>query len=112
MNHETFENQMIDTVNRHAEEKGESFKAGTPKSTVVTKLDTGVLKVGLKRMMIALLTAVLFAFSVCGFIATAMAPGYLAVLLFIVSLLVMGCAFVFLYAQGIILAVSRGEKNE
>lgn len=103
MDHEAFEKEMIDGVNRNAAEK----RAAAPEKTVVakerlfTRSDAVALKRGLKRMMIALLTVVLFGIAVFGFIVTAISPGYLAVLLFIASIVALIFAFVFLYAQGL-----------
>ena len=105
MDHEAYENEMIDFVNRNAEEK--SLNASTLESKVtartplMNKMDANILKLGLKRMLIAIITAALFFFSVCGFIAVATATGYLAVFIFLTSIVAMVCAFIFLYAQGI-----------
>lgn len=102
MNHEEFEKEMIDGVNRNAEEKSMCCEnAVTTEQSLFTKTDVTILTLGLKRMVIALFTAVLFAISVCGFIVTALARGYLAVLLFFASVLALVCSIVFLYAQGI-----------
>ena len=81
----------------------------------MSKSDVKTLKMGLKRMALALATAALFALSVWGFFTTASAPGYLAVLLFLASVLWLGMSVVFLYAQGITCKMNaerKGEKNE
>lgn len=52
-------------------------------------------------MGVALLTAAWYAIAVVDFIAVAKAPGYLAVLLFIVGLIMLGVAFILTYAQGV-----------
>ena len=101
MDHEAFENEMFDAVNRHAEEHDGQVKTGTPKVKVITKNDASALKTGLKRMAVALFTAFLFGLSVFAFIATATATGYWAVLLFIAAIVLLVWAFIFLYAQGI-----------
>lgn len=109
MDHEEYESQMIDGVNRNAAEY-----TGTPESTVTvkkrvfTKADARAVRRGLKRMALALITAILFAISVFTFVAVAYVTGYLAVLLFISAITVMGLAFIFLYAQGI---VNGGDRN-
>lgn len=74
----------------------------------MNKTDFSILKRGLKRMTFALFTAALFTLSVLGFIETATATGYWAVLLFIASVISLGLAFLFLYVQGII----RGKYEE
>jgi hypothetical protein len=66
---------------------------------------------GLKRMMIALFTAILFALSVYAFIAAATATGYWAVVLFLSAIVLMVGAFVFLYAQGITKVESQGDSK-
>ena len=52
-------------------------------------------------MGIALFTTALFVLAVAGLILVATAPGYLAVILFLISVVEMGAAFIFLYAQGL-----------
>ena len=78
----------------------------------MNKTDFSILKRGLKRMLFALITAALFALSVWGFIETATAPGYLAVLFFFISVAELGLAFLFLYAQGIVRGKYEGIKGE
>lgn len=77
----------------------------------MNKIDKKILKTGLKRVAIALLTAFLFAMSVLAFIVTATATGYWAVILFISGIVLMLWAFVFLYAQGITANESQGENK-
>ena len=67
----------------------------------MNKADAKILKRGLKRVGVALLTAATFAIAVLGLILTATVPGYLAVLMFLVSALALAAAFTLLYAQGI-----------
>ena len=81
----------------------------------MSKTDVKILKRGLKRVAIALLTTLSFLVAVAGFIAVAFVPGYLAVLLFLVSVMVSAIAYVLLYGHGMNLQVSgesKGEKNE
>ena len=111
MNHEAYEKQMIDAVNRNAEEKSKQFKAGTPDGKVITKWDKTTLMMGLIRTLFALITTGLFAISVIGFVAVATTPGYQAVALFITSIAALGCGFVFLYAQGILGKESAGDNK-
>ena len=106
MDHEAFEKEMIDTVNRHAEEKT------TPSESIPTaKLDAAIMKRGLKRMGIALLTTVEFIGAVFGFIWTTFLPGYLAVLAFLASDFVLVCAICMLYAQGITRKGIQGDNK-
>jgi len=117
MNHEAFEKEMIDAVNRNAEEKAEQFELGvsentpTQKRPVVNKQDARILKRGLKRTMLALWTVMQFAIAMLGFITVATAPGYLAVVLFFVSVLILVIAIVLLYAQGITYVESKGDRK-
>lgn len=67
----------------------------------MNKTDVEILKRGLKRMGLALLTAALFVISVASLIKVATAPGYLAVLLFILALVELVMAITLLYAQGL-----------
>jgi hypothetical protein len=78
----------------------------------MNKTDVKVLKRGLKRMGLALLTAALFAISVISLIKVATAPGYLAVLLFIIAILEMVMAITFLYAQGLSPKVSNESQGD
>ena len=115
MDHEAYENEMIDSVNRHAAEKNlyaDAFESTvTAKKSVFTKTDVTTLKVGLKRTGLAIFTAVLFALSVFCLVLVATAKGYWAVILFFAALVFMACGFIFLYAQGITRVGSKGEKK-
>ena len=108
--HKAFEEQMIATVNSHAKEKSEHSKVSTLKNALITKKDVATLKIGLKRMAVALLTAFLFALSVFSFIATATAAGYWAVALFLAAIVLMGWAFILLYG-GIQLVKSKRKSK-
>jgi uncharacterized membrane protein len=118
MDHKAFEKEMTDAVNRNADEKRHG--TGTAESTasvnqkLFTKTDSTILKRGLKRVGVSLLTTAMFAVSVLGLIVTAITPGYLAVFLFLVSIVAMLAAFILLYAQGInrrIHAESQGDDE-
>jgi hypothetical protein len=109
MDHEAFEKEMIDGVNHNCEEKRKQHNISYPETKVSKKMvsllnknDKRILVMGIKRTLLALLTAAMFALSVICFVAVATTPGYLAVALFFMGLVTMGCAFVLLYAQGII----------
>ena len=119
MDHEAFENEMIDTVNRHSGEWDQlTFDGEFPepikkrKVKVFSKEDASALKSGLTRTLVALFTAFLFGLSVFAFIATATATGYWAVLLFLSAIVLMVFAFIFLYAQGISPKGEGGKYEE
>lgn len=110
MDHDAYEKEMFEAISRHG--KASDKKVAEAKlGKVVDKKDGRAVIRGLTRTLFALLTAVTFAFAVFGFIAVAKAPGYLAVLLFFVSILALVASFVLLYAQGIIPAESQGENK-
>ena len=67
----------------------------------MSKTDITTIKRGLRRVTTALVTAVIFMLALFGFVVVALIPGYLAVLLFLVSVVALGIAFILLYAQGI-----------
>lgn len=114
MDHEAYENEMIDTVNRNAEEKNtRAMESPIPaKNSFMNKADANTLKRGLKRTLLAILTAALFVFSIYSFIAVATARGYLAVLLFIIAILALVGSYILLYAQGIISEMVNESKGE
>ena len=66
----------------------------------MSKTNGKILKRGLKRIALALLTTASFVLAVAGFIGVAFVPGYLAVLLFLVSVFVLAIAFTMLYGYG------------
>jgi Flp pilus assembly protein TadB len=113
MDHEAYENEMIDDINRNAKDKNmhDSTRESTSvlKQYLFSKEDKKIMRRGLKRTLLALVTAALFALAICGLVAVAVAPGYLAVLLFFASILSVVCAFISLYAQGIIDTESYGD---
>lgn len=67
----------------------------------MNKHDLSILKRGLRRTVLALITEIVFALTVFDLVLTARAPGYLAVLLFLASILLAGATVVLLYAQGL-----------
>lgn len=77
----------------------------------MNKADLIVLKKGLKRLALSLFTAALFGVSVYGFIVTAMVSGYVAVLLFVTSVVLLLCSFLFLYAHGLDGTEDQGEDK-
>lgn len=115
MDHEAYENEMIDGVNRHAEEQftvsGEFESMPAAKKSAFTKTDLNALKLGLKRTVLALITAFMFGLSVYCFIAVATSTGYWAVVQFLSAIVLMVLVFILLYAQGITFAVRRGDDK-
>ena len=111
----TDENQMIDGVNRHAEEwtdfSGDTESTPAAGKSEFRNRDVKTLMRGLKRTAIALLTLILFGLSVFCFIAVATAPGYWAVALFVSAIVLMVWAIIFLYAQGFIRFESKGDSK-
>lgn len=67
----------------------------------MSKTNAKILKRGLRHMGIALFTTALFVLAVASLILTATAPGYLAVILFLLAVVQLAAAFIFLYAQGL-----------
>jgi hypothetical protein len=67
----------------------------------MNKNDMSILKRGLRRTVLALVTEIVFALTVFDLVLTARAPGYLAVLLFLASILLAVATVVLLYAQGL-----------
>lgn len=109
MDHEAYESEMMDAVNRHKDEANK--KAEIKWSQVVNKNDARVVARGLKRTALALLNAATFAITVMGFITVAKVTGYWAVLMFFVSLILLAASLILLYAQGIIRVESQGESK-
>lgn len=111
MNHEAYENQMLDGVNRHAEEKTQH--TGTAKTPVakrlLTKADAQALKQGLKRVLFALITAATFALAVFCFIAVTWSRGYWAVALFLGASFLTIWTITLVYAQGITVNERQGD---
>ena len=79
---------------------------------VMNKTDAKILKRGLKRVGVAVLTTSIFVSSVVGLIVTATAPGYLAVLRFLLSVVGLLASFVLLYDQGINHRIHTESKGE
>lgn len=80
----------------------------------MNKTDLKILAIGLRRVAIALLTTITFAAAIIGFVTAAFLKGYLAVLLFVASILILIVAYGLLYAQGIgphTYTESKGEKD-
>ena len=113
MNHAEYEKQMIDGVNRHAEEWDQiTFDTeitDTAKSVPVKNKNVKIFGRGLARVAVALVTAAMFGLSVLDFIAVASATGYCAVALFIIAIVQLLVAVILLYSQGITNKESKGD---
>ena len=78
----------------------------------MNETDVKVLKRGLKRLGIALLTALTYAVAAFGFILVFFVKGYLAVLLFAVSCVTLAIAVTLMYGQGMnVRTESKGESK-
>ena len=116
---DNLEKEMIDIVNRNAEEKNKQFDiSGTQKKpatrlvSLFNKNDKRILARGVRRTILALVTAMMFAMSVFCLVEVATARGYLAVFLFFAAIVTMALAFVLLYAQGILQKTTQESKGE
>ena len=78
----------------------------------MNKTDLKILKRGLKRMGIGLLTASTFLIAVLGFILAAFTPGYVAVPLFLISAFVVAIASCMLYGMGLNHQINTESKGE
>ena len=99
MDHEAFEKEMIDSINRNAESK----------TKLVTKADKAMLKAGFGCVLVSLFTAGLAFLAVWCLIQMVKAPGYMAVLLFLASIFVGIVSLSLLYALGIAVTKATGE---
>ena len=80
----------------------------------MTRTDVKILKRGLKRVALALLTTATLLLALMGFFVTALMPGYLAVALFLVSVVLTAIAYCLLYGHGMnhkTAAESKGERK-
>ena len=113
MNHEAFENEMFNSVNRHSGELDHvTFDHEIPDTVKSNPAKNETLKTigrGLYRMIMALCTAGLFAFSVLDFILVTKETGYGAVLMFFAGILMLFAAIGALYVQGIVGKESQGD---
>lgn len=108
MDHEAYEKQMIDGVNRHAEVS--SVETSTVDSTL-NESDVRTIGRGLRRLVLAVLTVFLFSASVYFFVTVGTLTGYWAVLRFLLAIWAMFAAVVFLYALGITPMGRRGDSK-
>lgn len=105
-----YEKEMIDCVNRHAEEKAK-YPTAHDKQGAFTKTDARSLWLGFKRVIVALLTAASFALTGYTFFAVATATGYWAVALFIAAIVLAIWSFALLSAQGVVPVESQGDDE-
>jgi hypothetical protein len=111
MDHEAWEDKLLETFERREEEAAKA--AGkVKKNQVMSKTDARTVIVGIRRTLLAFVTLLLLGASVLGFVAVASAHGYLAVLLFFVSILGLFASFTLLYAQGITNVASKESQGE
>ena len=110
MDHEAYENEMIEAVNQHGDAAPDQVIT-SKQNRVINKKDVRAVGRGIRRTILALLTAATLAASALGFYTVSIMCGYMAVLLFFASVLGMVVTVVLLYAQGIIRTESNGESK-
>jgi Flp pilus assembly protein TadB len=108
MDHNECEKQMIDMVNRHAEENCQ--QTGTQEK-VFTKDDARTMGIGIKRTILALVTAGLFALAVNSFLMVGTKVGWWAVVAFLAGIVLLLLAVFLLYAQGITKVGKSGDDK-
>ena len=111
MDHEAWEDKILETFERREEEAAKAT-VKVKKNQVMGKTDARTIIVGIRRTLLAFMTILLLAAAVLGFIAVASAHGYLAVLLFFVSILGLFASFILLYAQGITNVAPKESQGE
>lgn len=109
MDHDVWEDSLLETFERREEAKSSS---NVRKIQFMNKADTRTVVVGLKRTLLALLTILMFAATILGFVVVASAHGYMAVLLFFASILGLIVSYILLYAQGIVSARIQESKGD
>lgn len=111
MNHEAWENDMIDTFGQRNQEPTQNSQK--KRVRILSKEDSAALVTGLKRTLLALITIALFAASVAAFIGVAYMGGYAAVGMFFAAILTSIATFTMLFAQGVAPTSkeSAGEKD-
>lgn len=112
MNHEAWENDMIDTFDQRNQESTQNSQE-KKRVRILSKEDSAALVIGLKRTLLALITIALFAASVAAFIGVAYMGGYAAVGMFFAAILTSIATFTMLFAQGVAPTSkeSAGEKD-
>ena len=110
MDHEAYENEMIEAVNQHGDAAPDQVIT-SKQNRVINKKDVRVVARGIRRTILALLTAATLGASMLGFYTVSIVSGYMAVLLFFASVLGIVVAVMLLYAQGIIRTESNGESK-
>ena len=99
----------MDHLEKGKSHKGGKFEAPMTREQLFTKADANALAQGLKRVLFSLITALTFALAVFGFIVTATATGYLAVLSFLAAIALTIWTIVLVYAQGISSTERQGD---
>lgn len=110
--HDAYEEEMIAMVNRNAKEAEERVKASTPtQENVNPKLQVKTFGSGIKLMLLALITAALFALTVNSFLMVCTKVGWWAVLAFTAGIVLLFFAITFLYAMGLVITRKSGETK-
>ena len=115
MNHEAYENEMINGVNRHAGEWNyitfDNETTDTVESVPVKRTGVKTLGRGLCRMIMGLITAGIFGISICDFILVSRETGYRAVAMFFAGVVMLLSAIAAVYGQGIVGKESQGDDK-
>lgn len=78
----------------------------------MNKTDARILWTGCKRMLLSLLTEIALAITVFCFYAVTIETGYMAVILFIASLVTLAITGILLYALGITNVIQKESQGE
>ena len=109
MDHDAYEDQMFDVVNRNAEERADAHAEVTPtKEKAFDKRDAQTLWRGIKCLILALITAALYALSVNSILLVSTKVGWWAVVAFLAGIILLIFATTLLYALGLVI----GRKGE
>ena len=109
MDHDVYEEQMIDMVNRHADESAKAQpKVAPAQESVSAKLMAMTFWRGTKTLILALITVAIFALTANSFLMVGSKAGWWAVVAFLGGIVLLFFAAAFLYALGLVI----GRKGE
>ena len=108
MDHDVYEEQMIDMVNRHADESAKAQPKVTTQEQVSGKLMAMTFWRGTKTLILALITVAIFALTANSFLMVGSKAGWWAVVAFLGGIVLLFFAAAFLYALGLVI----GRKGE
>lgn len=108
MDHNAYEEQMIDMVNHHADEVAKSQPKVTTQAQSSTKAMAITFWRGIKTLVLALITVAIFALTANSFLMVSAKTGWWAVVAFLGGIVLLFFAASFLYALGLVI----GRKGE